>query len=122
VADLENEAWQLQLSWVLTGETNSYKGVTPRQPFSPQGGGAGAWIVAVRASGFEADPDTFPLFADPTRSVRKATLYGAALSWNVVRGLRWMLDYERVSYDGGAAADADRPDEQVLYTRFQVSF
>jgi len=122
VADLENEAWQVQLSWVLSGETNSYKGVTPRKPFSPQGGGAGAWIVAVRASGFGADRDTFPLFADPTRSVRKATLYGAALSWNVLRGLRWMLDYERVSYDGGAAADADRPDEQVLYTRFQVSF
>jgi phosphate-selective porin OprO/OprP len=122
VADLESEAWQLQLSWVLTGEDNSYKGVTPRRPFSPQGGGAGAWIVAVRASGFEADPQSFPLFADPARAVRRATIFGASLSWNVVRGLRWMLDYERVSYDGGAAEDADRPDEQVLSTRFQVAF
>lgn len=122
VADLENEAWQLQLSWVLTGESNSFKGVVPRRPFSPQDGGAGAWIVAVRASGFEADPDTFPLFADPTRSVRQATLYGAAVSWNVVRGLRWMLDYNLVQYDGGAAAGGDRPDEKVLFTRFQVAF
>lgn len=121
-AELENEAWQVQLSWVLTGETNSYKGVSPRQPFSPQGGGAGAWIVAVRASGFEADPDTFPLYADPARSVSKATLYGAALSWNVVRGLRWILDYNFVEYAGGATAGADRPDEKVLFTRFQVAF
>lgn len=122
VADLENEAWQLQLSWVLSGETNSYKGVAPRRPFSPQGGGAGAWIVAVRASGLEADPATFPLFADPTRSVREATLYGAAVSWNAVRGLRWILDYSLVQYDGGAAAGGNRPDEKVLFTRFQVAF
>lgn len=122
VADLENEAWQLQLSWVLTGENNSFKGVTPRKPFSPQGGGTGAWIVAARVSGFEADPDAFPVFADPARSVREATLYGAALSWNVVRGLRWMLDYSLVQYDGGAAAGEDRPDEKVLFTRFQVAF
>ena len=122
VAELENVAWQLQLSWVLTGESNSFKGVTPRKPFSPQGGGAGAWIVAVRVSGFEADSDSFPLYADPARSVREATLYGAALSGNVVRGLRWMLDYNLVQYDGGAAAGGDRPDEKVLFTRFQFAY
>lgn len=125
VADLENVAWQLQLSWVLSGENNSFKGVVPRRPFSPQGGGTGAWIVAVRASGFEADPASFPLFADPARSVREATLIGASLAWNPMRGLRWLVDYSRVTYDGGASgagATADRPDEQALFTRFQVAF
>jgi len=125
VADLENEAWQLQFSWVLTGERSSFRGVTPRKPFAPSGGGAGAWMVAVRASGFDADPAAFPLYSDPARSVRSATLFGAAVSWNLVRGLRWMLDYGLVSYDGGAARAgvvADRPDEHVLCTRFQVSF
>lgn len=121
-ADLRNAAWQLQLSWVLTGETNSYKGVSPRRPFDPQQGGTGAWIVAVRASGFTADEATFPTYADPARAVRAATLYGAAVSWNVVRGLRWLLDYDFVRYDGGAAGGADRPDEKVLFTRFQVAF
>ena len=33
-ADLENEAWQLQLSWVLTGERNSFRGVAPHKPFA----------------------------------------------------------------------------------------
>lgn len=125
VADLENEAWQLQLSWVLTGERNSFRGVTPRKPFAPSGGGPGAWLVAVRASGFEADPAAFPLYADPARSARGATLFGACVSWNMVRGLRWMLDYSRVTYAGGAAVagvGADRPDEQVLFTRFQIAF
>ncbi len=125
VADLENKAWQLQLSWVLTGERNSFKGVVPRRPFAPQDGGPGAWIVAVRASGFDADPAAFPLFSDPTRSARSATLFGASVSWNLVRGLRWMLDYSRVTFDGGAAVAgvvADRPDEQMLFTRFQVAF
>ncbi len=122
LAELRNEAWQLQLSWVLTGETSSFRGVTPRRPFAPQGGGPGAWIVAVRASGFEADPETFPWYADPARSALKARLYGAAVSWNLMRGLRWIVDYSLVSYAGGAAGGADRPDEKVLFTRFQVAF
>jgi phosphate-selective porin OprO and OprP len=122
VAELSHEAWQLQLSWVLTGETNSFRGVVPRRPFSPESRGPGAWIVAVRASGFEADPATFPTFADPARAVHEATLFGAALSWNLIRGVRWMLDYSLVRYEGGAAGGADRPDERSLFARFQISY
>ena len=51
-----------------------------------------------------------------------STSVPSALSWNVVRGLRWMLDYSQVQFDGGAAAGGNRADEKVLFTRFQVSF
>lgn len=121
-AELENEAWQVQLSWVLTGERNSYKGVAPRQPFDPKAKGRGAWIVAVRASEVRIDGDAFPLYADASKAARKASAYGAGLSWNLVRGVRWMLDYNVTKFDGGAAGNANRPDEKALFTRFQVAF
>lgn len=41
-ADLTTEAWQLALSWVLTGERNGYRGVVPQRPFDPRGEGRGA--------------------------------------------------------------------------------
>jgi phosphate-selective porin OprO/OprP len=123
VAELAHEAWQLQLSWVVSGERNGYRGVVPRRPFeAAPAGGRGAWIVAVRASGLDADRQAFPAFADPARAARAATSLGASLSWNLVRGVRWMLAYDRTEFEGGGAGGGDRPAEQALFTRFQVSF
>jgi phosphate-selective porin OprO/OprP len=120
--DLENEAWQIQLSWVVTGERNGYKGVSPRRAFEPQGKGRGAWVVAARLSEVQLDDDAFPLFADSSRSAKRASAYGVGVSWNLAKGVRWMLDYNVTEFDGGAAAGADRPDEKALFTRFQVAF
>jgi hypothetical protein len=33
-----------------------------------------------------------------------------------------MLDYERTSFEGGAANGGDRPDEKALFTRFFLAF
>jgi phosphate-selective porin OprO/OprP len=120
--DLENEAWQVQLSWALTGERNSYKGISPRRVFEPKGKGRGAWLVAARVSEVRFDDDAFPLFADPSRSAERAAAYGVGISWNAAKGVRWMLDYNVTEFVGGAAAGADRPDEKALFTRFQVAF
>jgi phosphate-selective porin OprO/OprP len=121
-ADLANEAWQLQLSWVLTGERNSFRGVTPRKPVQWGTGGRGAWIVAARISEIDVDDAAFPIYSDPTRSASKATLYSGAVSWNLARGVRFLLNYDHGKFDGGAANGADRPDEKLVLTRFQVSF
>jgi phosphate-selective porin OprO/OprP len=120
--DLENEAWQVQLSWALTGERNSYKGVSPRRTFDLQGKGRGAWLVAARVSEVRIDDDAFPLYADASKSAKRASAYGVGISWNLAKGVRWMLDYNLTEFEGGAAAGADRPDEKALFTRFQVAF
>ena len=120
-ADLANSAWQVQLSWVLTGERNSWRGVAPRHPFDREKKAYGAWIVGVRLSELEIDDTAFPRYADPAKSARSAKLASVGLSWNLVRGVRWMLDYDVIRFDGGAAA-GDRPDEKVLLTRFQLAF
>ena len=120
-ATLEHEAWQIQASWVVTGERNGFKGVAPRNGFGGSDGGSGAWIVAVRATEIDFDDAAFPIYADPTRSATKASALGVALSWNLVKGARWMVDYNVVRYDGGAT-NGDRPDEKALFTRFQIAF
>ena len=33
-ANIDNQAWQINVSYVLTGEANSYKGIKPAAPFS----------------------------------------------------------------------------------------
>jgi phosphate-selective porin OprO/OprP len=111
----------VQLSWVLTGERNSWKGVAPRHPYDREKRAYGAWIVGVRLSEIEIDDAAFPLFADAAKSARRARLASVGLSWNLVRGMRWMLDYDVTRFDGGASA-GDRPDEKALLTRFQVAF
>ena len=120
-AVLTSTAWQIQLSWVATGEDDSYRGVAPRRPFGSDGG-RGACLIAIRAAGLAADAGAFPVYADPARAARRATALGAAVSWNLAGGVRWMLDYEWTRFDGGAAGGSDRGDERVVSTRFQVAF
>ena len=43
VASPDAESWQLAASYVLTGENASYRGVTPREGFSPSNGSWGAF-------------------------------------------------------------------------------
>ena len=47
-ATLENDAWQIALSYVLTGENASYRSVSPAQPFDLTKGTWGAFEVAAR--------------------------------------------------------------------------
>jgi phosphate-selective porin OprO/OprP len=118
--ELENEAWQAQVSWVLTGERNSFRGVEPHHPWGPTG--RGAWSLAARYAVLNVDPAAFPHFADAARSASAARLASLGVSWHLARGVRWMLDAGITQFDGGAAAGADRSDEKALLTRFQVSF
>ncbi|HZI30996.1 MAG TPA: porin, partial [Candidatus Binatia bacterium] len=41
-ATLDNRAWEVTGSWILTGEKNSYKGVAPEEAFNPARGHWGA--------------------------------------------------------------------------------
>ncbi len=61
-------------------------------------------------------------FADPAASARSATAFGIGLNWYLNDNLRWALDYERTSFDGGAADGADRADEDALLMRVALGF
>ncbi len=119
----ENTAWQVAVSYVLTGEENSFKGIKPRHPFSLSGGGWGAWELAARVGELSVDDDLFPLFAT-SASARKAFSWGVGLNWHLNRNVRFYLDYEQTSFDGGSTkpGSVTAQNERVILTRAQVSF
>ena len=87
------------------------------------GVGPGALQLAARVNGFTADPEAFTRgWADPARSARKAFAWGVALNWWLNRNVRQAVSYERTTFEGGAAQGADRPAENALLVRSQLSF
>jgi phosphate-selective porin OprO and OprP len=121
-ATLDNTAWQVQAGWVLTGEKASYNDVTPRANFAPSKGTWGAFELVGRYGELTVDDAAFSTFADPAKSASTAKTWAAGVNWYLNRSLKLMLDYDQTSFEGGAAKGADRPDEELLLCRAQISF
>ncbi len=122
-AELTHSAWSVSGSVLLTGEDASYGSVKPKSFFVPSTGKWGALQLVARFNRLDIDAETFRRgFADPTRSVRHASAWAAGLNWIWNNHLKYVLDYESTSFDGGAAANADRETEKSLQTRLQLSF
>ena len=116
-----NKAWQVQASYVVTGEDNTFQSVKPRENFDPRNGKWGALQLAARLTGLDIDDDTFA-FLDPDNSVNHASTWTVGANWFLNRYTRIMADYEETYFDGGAANGEDRRTEKVFSTRFQLSF
>lgn len=96
-------AWQAGLSWVVTGEDASEKGVKPRHPFDgSENGGWGALEISGRVSGLAVDDEAFPLLADTLKSAKSALSWAASANWHLVKGTRLQVSYERTVFDGGS--------------------
>jgi phosphate-selective porin OprO/OprP len=122
--DHDNSGSFAQVSYVLTGEHASYKGVSPINKFDPRNGRWGAFEVAARGSHVKIDDDAFDfgLASEPT-STAGAWNWGVGVNWYLNRNFRFNLNYERTEFDtpvsfGGAL----REHEAVVLTRFQASY
>jgi len=124
--DLENTAWQVELSYFLTGEESAFKGFTPLTTFNVGAPGWGAFEIVARYGEMEIDPLTFAggsaSFADPSTQARKVTSYTVGVNWYFNQNFKWQIDYERSTYEGGAPNGADRGDGEAILTRFAVGF
>jgi phosphate-selective porin OprO/OprP len=122
-AELRHSAWQVSAAYVLTGEDETFRGVLkPKSSFVRGAPGLGAWEVVARVSELDLDDDAFPVFANPATAASRARTYGAGVNWYVTPNAKIMLDYLHSHFDGGAAAGADRSDENVVLGRFQVTY
>ena len=124
-ADLENKAWQVAGSWVIAGGSPSYRGVAPKKNFDPKAKTWGAFELVGRYSELDVDDDAFPLFASPTSSASSAKAWSVGLNWYLNRSVRFMFDLAQTRFEGGAVSGpgvGDRPDEKVVFSRFQVNF
>ena len=105
----------------LTGEKSSFKSAAPKKPFDPKAGTFGALELAARYSELSLDDATFPTFATPTASPRKAKAWAVGLNWYLARAVKVALDYEHTTFAGGAPT-GDREAENAVITRVQHSF
>lgn len=128
-ARLENTAWEVTGSWVITGEDVNFKGgVIPLHPFSIKEGGWGAWQLVARYAQLDIDRDAFPLYSDPSTSARTAGTWSIGLNWWLNRNLRVLSSFSHTDFRGGGGSGASAPapitrqDENVLFTRMQLSF
>jgi len=123
---VDNSAYQLLLSYFLTGEKATYNSITPRTTFHAGSPGWGAWEIVARYSELKIDDSAFAggsqSFADPTTSARRARAAGVGVNWWLNANVKWVLDYEVTRFDGGAANNGNRPDERALTTRFALTF
>ena len=122
-AELTNSAWSVTGSWLVTGEDATYGNVKPRDSFVPSAGTWGALQLVARFNRLDIDEESFRGgFADPTRSVRRAIAWGGGINWIWNDNVKYVLDYERTTFEGGAPEGVDRPAENSVQTRLQLSF
>jgi phosphate-selective porin OprO/OprP len=125
-AKLTNTAEQVSVSYLITDDTASFKGVKPKKEFDPRNGSWGAVELKARYGRLTIDGEAFPIYADPTVAAREANAVAAGVNWYLSKNLKFNIDYERTTFDGGgggsATAPLDRPTETVILERFQIVF
>lgn len=139
---LNHDAWQLAVSYLLTGEDASFKGVKPKTDFDLDKGGWGAWELVARYSEINLDEDSFKnpagnaftgAYADLSTSAKSAKTWTTGVNWHLNSNAKIALNYSQTSFDGGAGVGVsavnaagtnirDRNDEKALLARFQVAF
>ncbi len=118
---LTHKAWQVAPSYVLTGEKASYNGVVPKNPINPKKGHWGAVELAALYNELKLDPDTFPTFADPAKSVNQVRAWGAGVNWYLNKNLKLQVNYDESHFEGGKSS-GNRNTERALFTRLQVAY
>ncbi len=122
---VDTDAWQLAASYFLTGEEAAFRGFQPKSRFSPKDGTWGAFEVVARVQALSVGDEAFAggadSFADPLSSARKADSWGVGLNWYLNENVKWLLDYEHTTFEGGAAT-GDRTDEDAIQLRLALGF
>lgn len=118
-----NDAFQVQLSWVLLNGDASFRRIRPSNPFTLESiGSLGAVQLVTRYSALNLDSKASEhgLF-DRNRSVSKAQDFGVGINWYLNRNVKFQIDYNQTHFDHGAI-DNHRPTEKVLFSRMQIAF
>jgi phosphate-selective porin OprO and OprP len=120
---VDNDAWNVAVSYVLTGEDNSFNRVSPRHPVGLNDGGWGAWEIAGRFGEFTVDETAFPLVATFS-SAQKITSWEIGLNWYLNKNLKFNFDYTQSHFHEGSKAPGSvtAQDEKVFMGRTQFSF
>lgn len=124
---LAHDGWQVAATYVLTGEQNSFKGITPKNDFDLDKGGWGAWELAARYSELNIDDKAFAgpagtRLAGATSTTKGAESWALGVNWYLNKFVKLQTTYEQTRFDSAFANVRDRDTERVLFSRFQVAF
>jgi phosphate-selective porin OprO/OprP len=121
---IQNEAWQVTGTFMLTGEKNSYGMIVPRNTFEPTRGfrHMGAVELAARYSQVRIDKGAFPLFASPTTAAQEAQERGIGVNWYLNRFVKLTTDYEHTNFRMALSSVSPLRSENVLMSRVQLAF
>ncbi len=122
-ARLKHRALDVSGSWVITGESVSYKGgVKPNHDFNIDGSGWGALELTARYGYTDVDDATFTGgFASLSSSASKATSTGVGLAWYLSENLKLIADWDHTKFVRGAAT-GNRPAEDFASGRVQFRY
>lgn len=132
--EVTNQAYNLSVGYVLTGEDSSFRGVTPRTNFNPSKGTWGAFEIVARLAhvdiGDEAffDPAGAGVSLASANNATENTSYGLGLNWYLSRSVRAAINVFQSDFTLPAAntvapaGSALSDDETAVITRLQVSF
>jgi phosphate-selective porin OprO/OprP len=116
---LEHDAFDIGVSYLITGEDASFKGVKPKNDFDLDKGGWGAWELVARYSEINLDSDTFKnpagnisgeniaggttsAYADGTLSAKAAKTWTIGTNWYLNQNAKIAVNYAQTSFDGGS--------------------
>jgi phosphate-selective porin OprO/OprP len=115
-------AYQVQASYILTGEKKSYASPTPKKSFDPLHGGWGAWEIAARLGDWEAEKGIYSYgLASSGVTPRHLHEWVGGVNWYLNRLFRISADYGNTNFGGGAPNSNKLPERTVLL-RFQINF
>ncbi len=117
--DVDNRAWEVTASYVVTGEAASYSGVKPKNSFDPATGHWGAVQLLGRYTRLTADQSAFDAGLAAVASSRDAKSFTIAANWYPAASIKIYATFERTTFSGGGSA---RPTENVILYRTQLGF
>jgi phosphate-selective porin OprO and OprP len=128
VERFNNRAWQVEGTYFLTGEENSfkasaYKHVVPWHRFSLHDGGWGAWEVVARVQQLSLDKDAFIDNGFLAKGIQQATSWGVGINWYLNSNVKLNLNYDSTTFSGGNAGElATAKPEHVILSQVQFQF
>lgn len=118
--NIVNRAWNVTLSFVLTGERATFDVLVPRNPVDFHHRAFGALELVARYDELHFDDAAFPDFADPSVSVRSAREFAGGLNWHLTTYVKVMMSYHRTDFVGGSPT-GNREAENALMARLQLA-
>jgi len=122
----DNKAFNVQASYVLTGEDASYNGVTPRHDFNPSSADWGAFELVGRYGELKLDSSIFSEgFSNLNTSISKENDWATGINWYLNHNLKLAFAFEQTKFRRGAPnglSTDDRKTENLFTGLAQLSF